>query len=195
MPNNEEEYKYAEDAAQPEDNRRNAGMAYTSPIDRFGSQISVLTNPNDALYRFELYLRCLKEDEQGNFVKIGGKNWKPLMNDTGINDILMSMHSILNNMTPLSNIEEWEVGIIIEHLGWDLVDLLAFNRNKFELDEINRRAVFGSALRFCYIFLKRPFEEGDKKFFKGITQEIKSVQEIHQGRKSSVLNPLSWGKR
>lgn len=221
--------------------------AYTSPIDRYGSQISVLTNPNDDLYRFELFLRCLQESQDGELVKIGSKkivrfnnlieiqdelilrnehnttehrislnttfgkkvkdamakkkyvdlevtDWKPLMNDLGINSVLLSMQGILNSMTPLSNLDDREIGVLIEHLGWDLVDNLTFNKVRFGVDDVNRRVIAGAAIRFCYIFLKRPYQEGDKKFFKGITQEVKHTSEIKKPSGFS-LNPFSILKK
>ena len=67
---------------------------------------------------------------------------------------------------------------------------------KYGLDSMNRRMITGEALEFCYLFLKRPYMEGDRKFFGKITQEIKSTQEIKGSRGGgSVLNPFNWGKR
>lgn len=192
-----EQEQYAEIEAGNPNRIANASAAYKSPMDIYGSQISVLTNPKDATYQFELFLRCLKEDENKNLIKIGGKNWKPMMNDIGINSILMSMHSIINNMTPLSNLDDWEVSILIRQLAYNIVDDLAFNRQKYNLSEVDRRTISGAALRFCYVFLKRPFHEGERKFFGKITHEVKQTTDINRQKSGFSLNPfkmLSGGK-
>ena len=186
-----EQYQsYAEQEAESRHPLSNMSGAYKSPIDMYGSQISVLTNPSDALYEFELFLRCLKEDENGNLVKIGGKYWKPMMNDKGINSILMSMHSIINNMTPLSNLDDWEIAVLIRQLGYNLVDDMAFNRGEFELNDTNRRLIAGAALRFCYVFLKRPYHEGDRRFFGKITHEVKQTTDFNKNKGGFSLNPF-----
>src|SRR3972149_6913242 len=96
---------YEEEEQPPQPANRNA--AYTSPFDKYpGSQISLLTDPQDALHKFELHLRCLKEDNDGNLIKIGGKNWKPMLNDVGLNKLISCMMPIVNPMVPLSNIDD-----------------------------------------------------------------------------------------
>lgn len=187
-----EEYQDEDDEYQPQPSRNAA--AYTSPLDRYGSQISVLTNPSDAIYQFELNLRCLKENDNGQLIKIGGKKWKPMMNDEGINKLLSCIRPIVNPMVPLSNIDDHEVGILMRQLGYNFVDAFAIHKEYYGLTTMTRRMVFGETMAFCYLFLKRPYMEGDKKFFGKITQEIKSTQEIKRPSGGSVLNPLNWGK-
>lgn len=187
-----EAQEYEDEDMQPS---RNSAAAYTSPLDRYGSQISVLTNPTESLYQFELNLRCLKEDEEGNLIKIGGKNWKPMINDEGLNKLFTCMRPIVNPMVPLSNIDDHEVGILMRQLAFNLVDAFSVHKQKYGLDSMTRRLVTGATLEFCYLFLKRPYMEGDRKFFGKITQEIKSTQEIKKGSGGSVLNPLNWGKK
>jgi hypothetical protein len=190
---------------------RGMQINYSSPVDRYGTQIAVLTDPSDDLYNFELFLRCLKQNENGELIKIGktlinefgkvvkdenGNNlieWKPLMNDVGINSILLSMHSILNTKTPLSNLDDEEIFILIFDLGKDLITNLTFNKDKYECENCNRSVIVGAATRFCYIFLKRPYGEGDRKFFKGTSQEVTHKNEITKPQGSS-LNPFNYFK-
>ena len=221
----------------------NTAFAYQSPIERYGSQIQTLTNPDDDLYKFELYLRHLRVDSNGNLSKIGNskkvnfthyfkhdsslvlidrenknkleiedneeikniidkqgivieiKEWYPMLNEQGINDIVMAMKSVLNSMTPLSNLEDWEIAVLIRTLCYDMVDLLTFKSKEYEVNDIDRKVIVGSALRFCYIFLKRPYEEGDRKFFTKITQEVKHTSEIKTNKEGKFsLNPLNWLK-
>lgn len=197
--------------AQNTEHMRGMQINYNSPIDRYGSQIAVLTDPADDLYNFELFLRCLKQSESGQLIKIGkpkfenGKvvkdtegnpeiDWKPMMNDLGINSTLLSMQSVLNGITTLSNLDDREVWLLIRSLGMDVIGNLTFNKHQFEIEDSNRSIVVGAAIRFCYIFLKRPFGEGDKKFFKGTTQEVKHTNEITKPSGSS-LNPFSYFKK
>lgn len=191
-------YKMAEDGEEqeyyPTRQRQNP---YMSTLDRYSSNITTLTNPKDTLYDFELFLRRLREVD-GRLMKVTvGGVWKPLLNDEGINTVLMSMQSILNPMTVWSNLDDREVGVIIKDLNRDMVKLLAFNKDTFKVDEINRSLVAGYARRFCYLFLKRPYKEGDRRFFGRITQEIRHHQEITKPRTSggSVVNPFNWFKK
>lgn len=187
----EEQYEsYAEQEAETRHPLTNMAGAYKSPLDIYGSQISVLTDPSDPVHEFELFMRCLKEDENGNFIKIGGKNWKPMMNDTGINSVVMSIHSILNKNTPLSNLDDWEISVLIRQLAYNLVDDMAFNREKFDLNETNRRIIFGAALRFAYIYLKRPYHEGERRFFGKITHEVKQTTDFNKNKGGFSLNPF-----
>ena len=185
----EEDMQYAEMEAEQRSPLTNASAAYKSPMDIYGSQISILTDPSDAIYQFELFLRCLKEKD-GELIKIGGKHWKPMMNDIGINSVVMTMHSIINNMTPLSNLEDWEIAVLIRQLAYNLVDDLAFNKEKYDLNETNRTIIAGAALRFCYVFLKRPYNEGERKFFGKITHEVKQTTDINRQKSGMSLNPF-----
>lgn|SRR3990167_2175656 len=187
--------EYYEEEEQPPQPNINRNAAYTSPLDRYGSQISILTNPSESLHDFELNLRCLKEDEDNNLIKIGGKNWKPLLNDEGINKLFVCMRPIVNSMVPLSNLDDSEVGILMRQLGFNLVDAFMVHPEKYGLNVVSRRVVTGATLEFCYIFLKRPYHEGDRKFFGKITQEINTKQEVKRPSGGSILNPLNWGKR
>lgn len=175
--------------AQPQPNTR---LAYNSPIERYGSQIAILTDPTDSLYDFELFLRRLKKNEDGTLSMVGGRRlWKPMMNDVGINTVLLCMQGVVNQMTALSNLDEQEIYTILRDFTYNMVESLAFNRSKYNLEVTDRPVVVGSARRFLYIFMKRPFQEGDKKFFKGITQEIKQTTEISKPKSGFSLNPFS----
>ena len=227
-----------------QDNQNLNKFAFLNPIERFGSQIVTLTNPDDDIYKFELYLRRLRIDGNGNLIKISKiiktkftkyvesdnilmlisenddyemklepnnnmidyikqnkyimldvEQWTPMLNEQGINDILMAMQSIVNSMTPLSNLEDWEIAVIIRTLAFDIIDLLTFKSVEYNINDTDRKALVGSALRFSYIFLKRPYQEGDRKFFTKITQEVKHTQEIKQSKSGgTILNPLNWMK-
>src|SRR3989344_3038210 len=111
--NNPEDYSPGD---YPEEPRREARDALpSSPIERFGSHVTTLTNPKSALFDFEMLLKNMRY-EDGEYIFIGGDKWRPMLNEQGCNACLMAMQNILNKNTSLSNLDDWEISILIRHL-------------------------------------------------------------------------------
>ena len=159
---------------------------YMSPMHMYGSAIITLTNPEDELYKLELTFRSARLDKEGE-VKVYGE---PLMNDQGISSIIGMVQSIVSRDTVLSNFNTTDVPILMGFLNDSLSRDLMINRKDYGIhSSASRDKIYFSAMTMAYITLKRGFEEGDKRFWKGSVQEIHQKVETPQ-KKGFSLNPF-----
>jgi hypothetical protein len=163
---------------------------YLSPMSQYGSSIVTMTNPDSVLYKLELTFRNCILDADGN-VKSAGE---PLMNDYGINSVLGTAQSVINQVTIMSNVDKGNIEGLMEFLSDTLVQDLMTNRSIYGIKSMTvRNNIFHHTVTTALITLKRAFEEGDKRFWKGSVQEIKHTQESQGGGGVwSKLNP--WQK-
>jgi hypothetical protein len=167
-------------------------VPYSVPMRELGSSIILLTNPQHELYKMELSFRSMREDKNGNVITQGD----PLMNELGINSILGLIQTIVNQVTIMSNLEKTEVPVLMDFLGDTLAKDLMVNRIKYDIRTPSARdKIFFTALASAFICLKRAYQEGDRRFWKGTQQDIKTTVVSDGGRKSmfSKFNP--WGGR
>ena len=147
---------------------------YMSPMHQFGGSILLLTNPENMLYKLELSYRSMMEDKDGNLKSLGN----PLMNDLGINSVIGQIQSIVNQVTVMSNLNKMEVPVLIDFLGDTLAKDLMINRIKYEIKTpVARDKIYFSALTTSFICMKRAYEEGDRRFWKGSQQDITTRHE------------------
>lgn len=162
---------------------------YMSPMHMYGSAIITLTDPDNELYKLELTLRSAREDKDGNLQTYG----EPLMNDYGISSILGVIQSIVSRDAVLSNFNKAELPNLMLFLNDTLSRDLMINRKDYGIKSVSARdKIYYSAMTMAFITLKRGYEEGDKRFWKGSVQEIHSKVEAPNQRKGllSSLNPF-----
>lgn len=153
---------------------------YMAPMHQYGSAIITMTNPSNELHRMELTFRSMYEDKDGNIYSTG----KPLMNDYGIASVIGMIQSLVNQVTIMSNLTKQEIPMLIDFLGDTLARDLMVKRKDYEISgSAERDKIYFSALSTTFVTLKRGYEEGDKRFWKG------SVQEIHSKVESSNKKP------
>lgn len=162
-----------------------------SPIHQYGSSILLLTNPENELNKMELMFRSMRLDKDGNPVSAGD----PLMNDFGVHSVLGTIQSVVNQVTVMSNLNKMEIPMLMDFLGDTLAKDLMMNKTEYGIKSVaSRDKIFFTALTTSFITMKRAFEEGDKRFWKGSVQEITSRVE-QTGRKSGILSALNpWNK-
>jgi len=159
---------------------------YMSPMHMYGSAIITLTNPEDELYKLELTFRSARLDQDGK-LKVYGE---ALMNDLGISSIIGMVQSIVSRDTVLSNFNTAEILNLMGFLNDSLSRDLMINKTKYGIDSSSSRdKIYFSAMTMAYITLKRGFEEGDKRFWKGSVQEIYQKMET-PAKKGFSLNPF-----
>lgn len=176
---------------QHQDNFNPINDAYSPSGFDHSSSILTLTNPEQDLYKFELFLRSLKDLPDGRIIKVGN----PLLNDEGINSIMAAIESVVHHMNALSNFTEEDIIYMHDTLKDNLITDLMINALSYELNRKNRDVIVGNALRFAYGFMKRAFEEGDRKFWKGTTQEIKHTTEQQRQNSGLSMNPFKMFKK
>jgi len=163
---------------------------YQSPMHNFGSSIILLTNPENELYKMELTLRSMVVDGEGNPNAVG----TPLMNELGISSVIGIVQSIVNQVTIMSNLSKHEVPMLIDFLGDTLAKDLMMNRVSYEIGTASARdKIYFTSLSSAFICMKRAFEEGDRRFWKGSQQEITTRIEGQQKR-NAFTNMLGWKK-
>lgn len=164
---------------------------YQNPMSNFGSSIILLTNPESELYKMELVWRSMYADKDGNVRSVG----EPLMNDLGINSVLGQIQSIVSQVTVMSNVNKNEVPMLIDFLGDTLAKDLMMNRIPYEITTpAARDKIYFTALTAAFICLKRAYEEGDKRFWKGSQQEITTRVEANNPPKKGFAKMLGWGR-
>lgn len=164
---------------------------YLSPMYNYGSSILTLTNPESEIYRLELTLRSMILDNEGNPKQIG----QPLMNEQGITSVLQLTQTVLNQVTILSNFSKSEIPYLMGFINDTLVRDLMQNRIKYGIKDFSTRdKLFFMVMTYCFIALKRGYEEGDRRFWKGSQQEIRTELVNAQQPKKSFMQHLGWGK-
>lgn len=163
-----------------------------SPFQQYGSSIILLTSTDTELHKLELTLRSLQEDKEGNLIALG----KPLVNQVGVSSIIGICQSIISRHTILSNISDQQVRILMDFTADTLARDLMINRIKYEIiDPSARDKIYFESLSATYVTLLRGFQEGDKKFWKGSTQEIRTTNTNTAGAGKGILSFLGqWNK-
>jgi hypothetical protein len=141
----------------------------------YGSGMVLLTNPNDLIRDLELTYRNASYDKENKIVYAGN----PLMNDLGIKSVVGQVQAIVNKITVMSFLNDEEIKGLMEFLADTLAKDLMLNRVQYNIKSVSARdRIFFSALSTTFITMKRAFEEGDRRFWKGSVQEIR--QEVTQ---------------
>ena len=164
---------------------------YQSPMHNFGSSIILLTNPESELYKMELVWRSMYADKDGNVKSVG----EPLMNDLGINSVLGQIQTIVSQVTVMSNLNKAEIPMLIDFLGDTLAKDLMMNRKSYDIKTpAARDKIYFTGLTGAFICMKRAFEEGDKRFWKGSQQEITTRVESSNPQRKGFAKILGWGR-
>ena len=162
---------------------------YASPMFNYGSSIIIMTNPDDELYKMELTFRSITLDKKGNPHSVG----TPLMNELGINSVIGIVQSLINRVTVMSNLSKHEIPMIIDFLGDTLSKDLMMNRIKYTIETATARdKIYFAALATSFVTMKRAYEEGEKRFWKGSQQEITTRVEGGTQKKSLMSSLLGW---
>jgi hypothetical protein len=92
----------------------------------------------------------------------------------------------------MSNIEKNDIPVLIEFVADPLIKDLMINMRTYGIENpAVRDKIFYTVLSIIFISLKRAYEEGDRRFWKGSVQEIHSKVEAQKqkGGLLSMLNP------
>lgn len=165
---------------------------YLTYNNQMSNSIVTLTNPDSSIYKLELSLRGMMLDQDGNPKQIGS----PLMNETGINNILSLTQSVVSQVTILSNLEK-EIAQLMLFLNDALTQDLMMNRIKYGIKGVtDRTRIYSIVMMNAYITMRRAFQEGDRRFWKGSQQNIRTEIVNTEGSKKGWLSALSgWAKQ
>jgi len=168
------------------------GNPYMSPRDMYGSSIVLLTNPENELNKMEMTFKNVRPDKDGNLVSAG----TPLMNDYGINSVIGTVQTIVNQITILSNLDDKHISSLMDFLGDTLSRDLMINRVDYGISSFAARdKIYFTALSSAFITMQRAYKEGDKRFWKGSVQEIHTkTDNSGMGKKGLFGNLNPWNK-
>lgn len=165
---------------------------YASPMNNYGGSILFLTNPENELHRFELTLRNCRFDEKENKIIPYGE---PLLNDEGIKSVIGQTQSVVNQDTVMSNFDE-EIPRLMEMFSDSLIKDLMMNRVRYEIKTpASRDKIVSMATIYGYSCLRRGFQQGERKFWKGSQQEITTYSSTSEPKNKGLSGLMGWGRR
>lgn len=162
---------------------------YQNPMHNFGSAIITLTNPENELKNMELAFRSQRQDYTGAIKDYG----EPLMNELGINSVVGQVQAVVSRNAIMSDIDKYSIPLLIDFLGDTLAKDLMLNRNMYDIKNVSARdKIFFQALTTAFLVLRRGYEGGDRRFWKGSQQDVRQTI-VTEGQKGflSKLNPFS----
>lgn len=165
---------------------------YQSPMYANDSNLIQMTSSEDELLKMELTFRNQMLDAEGNVKNMGQE---PLMNDEGINSVIGQVQALVNKHSIMGNFDT-DIPNLITFLNDSIVRDLMMNRVTYGLtNSAARDKIHMIALSTAYIVMKRGYKEGDKRFWKGSTQEIKTTIEANPQSRGKLARALGWGRR
>lgn len=162
---------------------------YQNPMNNYGSGIITLTNPDNELKNMELSFRSQRQDYTGEIKKYGA----PLMNEEGINSVVGQVQAIVSRNTIMGDVDKQTIPILIDFLGDTLAKDLMLNRKLYAIQNASARdKIYYQALTTSFLVLRRGYEGGDRRFWKGSQQDVRQTI-VTEGPKGflSKLNPFS----
>ena len=173
------------------------GMAYTNSEVGLAANIKDLTNPEKEIQELKLSFEGKRINEEGEMVQVV----EPLMNSKGIYSVIGQVKSIVNRVSNLTHLDTREIGILtVESFSDALIQDLMVNWDRYGINKENRHVirtvVVRSAERIVYTTLKRSHEGGERRFWKGSQQDIRTTI-VNDGSNKGIgkaLNPMNWGK-
>jgi len=162
---------------------------YQNPMHNFGSSIVTLTNPENELKNMELAFRSQRQDISGEIKDYGD----PLLNELGINSVVGQVQALASRNAIMGDIDKRNVPMLIDFLGDTLAKDLMLNRSKYKIKNVSARdKIFFQALATAFLVLRRGYEGGDRRFWKGSQQDVRQTI-VTEGQKGflSKLNPFS----
>lgn len=147
------------------------GTPPNTPMDKYGSGILSLTNPEGEIYKLQLSLRNQWMDERGQITSLG----TPLMTDQGINRVIGFVQSIVNSNTIMSNYKDDQIAKIILFNYDVFTQDLIFSKDNFGIQgdmESIRNLIINTTFNLVMASIHRAKDQGEKGFLSKSTQEI-----------------------
>ena len=165
--------------------------AYQNPMYNYGSSIVTLTDTSEELKKMELTLRGKRENYEGAVITMGDA----LLNEQGINSVMGLTQAIANRNAIMGFLNKDDIPMMIDFLADTLAKDLMLNRTKYNITNPSARdKIFFEALSTVFLCLKRGFDEGDRRFWKGSQQDIRQIM-VNENQKSGFLSKLNpFGK-
>lgn len=143
---------------------------YSSPAATFSQSILQLTDPKNLLTDIEYNLRQAKYNPLTDQHEFNEENM--LLNEIGIRNILSIVQSTITQNTVMSNLDNREVQSLMKNLIYTLTQqMMLFRRTWGIKNSEDRTRILQCILSPAFLCLKRPFQEGERFFWKGAIAE------------------------
>ena len=158
------------------------------------------TNPEAVLFSIEMALRGKKQvvNERGVYEWVIPTDCKPLMNEKGINSLMVEARSCINQNTILSNWTEEQISKFIIRLGQTIITKLQMNWKEWGIDKAELTTALFAVTDPANAAYYRAKSEGEKKFLKTNVRTIESFTSNTQGKPQGISgadNPLSFWRK
>lgn len=123
----------------------------------------------------------------GEEIKTYSQEWvlhkgsRALLNESGISKIINSMYTFLNRNMYLANLSEERALKITRDVCLSVNRQLFFGNKLYNLSTDDYGSVVNQLLTLCLSATSRPMNEGERKFFKTTTQEIRQLVSSDKG--------------
>jgi hypothetical protein len=175
------------------ENQRFQGVPFMTPMHMNNSNIVYMTSTEEEINEFARTLRGQILDENGKVIQIED----PLLNDEGVRKIIGMARSVATRISVMSNYDKEEIKDYMMRNGNALILLLMLGRNTYQIignSQAIRTLILEEFNNICHSTIKRGFQEGDKRFWKGSQQEIISRIETQQKKKGLLSSVLGWSR-
>lgn len=160
--------------------------SYSNPMYNFAGSIVEMTDTEELLYRLECNLKGMIINNKGEEIKVG----KALLNDEGIKDIIGIVRSAGSQSSVMTEFEGNEIKVIMEYLNDTLAKTLMVNRINYGIYNPSARDVIVFMANACtFAIIKRGFEGGERRFWKGSQQEL-TIKGNEPNKKSGIFGSL-----
>lgn len=147
-------------------------------MDESKTRLLQQTDPEKIVTYLILKLKGMKEDQNGDLIKVG----EPMMNQLGIDTVDFYLSPISNLNTTLSRLKSHEIAKIILHIADDILLDLALNWRKYGIKERTMLNKISDGIIIpSLLTLKRAEEQNEKNWLGRIVFEsINNNQQIQK---------------
>lgn len=142
--------------------------AYMTQDNNMNTLLLELLNVERLLDKIELELQGKEYNEEGKLEVV----CEPLCNKEGAATVKRLMLSMVNNIVQMSNFEEEQIRVMTIELGCDMVEILTFNKHKFEIHNPKAiSSIIDVALTNDFACAMGSLENGMRQMLKKTTME------------------------
>lgn len=163
-----------------------------SLMQTLGSNILLMTDPGTELHRLEITMRNIFINANGQYQKVGGDEWKPLINEQGMRRCLGLTESLVARNSIMSHIDEKTLGRLMTNSADVLIRELMQGKRYNIINDTARTTILNQCLNLIYMTLKRAENGGERRFLKGNQQEI-TYRTEQQAENKGLFSRLKGG--
>lgn len=174
---------------------------YYAPSQQSNSESSLVnaTNPQAVLFEIEMALRGKKKikNDKGEDEWVIPIDCKPLMNEKGINSLMVEARSCINQNTILSNYNDDQISKAIIRLGNTIISKIQMNWKEWEMNKSELTTALFAVTDPAYSAYYRAKGEGEKKFLKTNVRSVETYSSNIQnkGNPGGGDNPLAFWRK